>query len=144
MRGEEAKQISFFVIYSISYAFMLIKNHKIHPLLLALPSALRARMDVLGHSQCDVSAITGVPQPQISRVLNGARKRLTPAMQELCIYAQLECDCDNSSFSSDPARDVVNLLQNMIGDSAPAAEKMKAVLRSLAPLLADYRRQPAP
>lgn len=138
MQGEETKQISFFVTYSISYVFMPIKDHKIHPLLLALPSALRARMDVLGHSQCDVSAITGVPQPQISRVLNGARKRLTPAMQELCIYAQLECD--NSSFSSNPARDVVNLLQNMIGDSAPAAEKMKAVLRSLAPLLADYRR----
>lgn len=105
----------------------------------ALPAALRARMDVLGHSQIEVSEITGVPQPQISRALNGGRKRPTPAMLELCRYASLETG--QLEAATGGAREVTLLMQHLIGDSAPAAAHMKALLRSLAPLMADYRRR---
>lgn len=117
------------------------RKHKVHPALRALPGALRARMDSLGHDQKDVEAATGVPQPQISRALNGARKRLTEPMRELCRYAGI--DDGSPADASDVAQEVAILLKHMIGDSAPAAAHMKAVLRSLAPLMADYRRRTA-
>lgn len=120
---------------------MSTRKHDLHPALRALPGALRARMDVLGHAQIDVEAATGVPQPQISRALNGVRKRLTPPMRELCRYAGLD-DMSIPSVS-DASQEVAILLQHMIGDSAPAAAHMKGVLRSLAPLVADYRRRTA-
>ncbi|WP_202845040.1 helix-turn-helix domain-containing protein [Luteimonas saliphila] len=53
-----------------------------------LPSALKERMKAFGHTQCDVERLTGVPQPQISKVLKGARKRLTAPMKALCRYAE--------------------------------------------------------
>jgi transcriptional regulator with XRE-family HTH domain len=109
-----------------------------HPAMRALPAALRARMDSLGHHQSDVSERTGVPQPQISRALNGERKRLTPAMRELCRYAELGEGLPLSA--GETTEEVTALLQHLIGDSAPAAAHMKSVLRSLAPLMADYRR----
>jgi transcriptional regulator with XRE-family HTH domain len=115
------------------------RKHNVHPALRALPEALRARMDSLGHSQLDVEAVTGVPQPQISRALNGGRKRLTLPMRELCRYAGF--DSDSPPAAHDVAEEVAILLQHMIGDSAPAATHMKAVLRSLAPIMADYRRR---
>jgi len=105
----------------------------------ALPAALRARMDALGHSQIEVSERTGVPQPQISRALSGGRKRLTPAMRELCRYAELQDD--GNSEVGGVALEVTALLQHLIGDSAPAAAHIRSVLRSLAPLMADYRQR---
>lgn len=117
------------------------REHSVHPVLRALPGALRARMDSLGHNQMDVEAATGVPQPQVSRALNGVRKRMTPPMRELCRYAGIG---DGSSpVVSHGADEVAILLQRMIGESAPAAAHMKAVLRSLAPLMANYRRRTA-
>lgn len=109
-----------------------------HPVMRALPVALRARMDSLGHRQNDVVAHTGVPQPQVSRALNGERKRLTPAMQKLCQYAEIEKSLPTAA--SETTEEVAALLQHLIGDSASAAAHMKAVLRSLAPLMASYRR----
>lgn len=122
------------------YAYMPIGTQKLHPLMRALPAALRVRMDALGHSQMEVSALTGVPQPQISRALSGSRKRPTPAMLELCRYASLELG--KAEAASGAAREVTLLMQLLIGDSAPAAAQMKAVLRSLAPLMSDYRNRP--
>ena len=117
------------------------RKHSVHPALRALPGALRARMDSLGHSQAAVEAATGVPQPQISRALNGVRKRMTPPMRELCRYAGV--DDGSSPAVVHGAEEVAILLQRMIGDSAPAAAHMKAVLRSLAPLMANYRGRTA-
>jgi hypothetical protein len=118
---------------------MHIRKHDKHPVMSALPGALRARMDSLGHDQIDVEAATGVPQPQISRALNGTRKRLTPPMIKLCRYAELG---DGVSPGPDTVvQELSVLLQHVIGDSASAAAHMKAVLRSLAPIMADYRRR---
>lgn len=96
-------------------------------------------MDALGHSQIDVYEHTGVPQPQISRALKGVRKRATPAMLKLCRYALLEPD--SGSAASAAVRELTGLVQHLVGDSAPAASHMKALLRSLAPLMAEYRNR---
>lgn len=108
----------------------------------SLPAALGARMTALGHSQVDVSALTGVPQPQISRALQGTRKRLTPEMEKLCRYACL--GEKESEDVGDTAREAILLMRQLIGDSTLAAAHMKAVLRSLAPLMADYRQRTSP
>lgn len=113
--------------------------HDVHPAMRNLPGALRAQMERLGHDQKDVEIRTGVPQPQISRALNGVRKRLTQPMRELCRYADI--DCDSLTLAISEAGDIAALLQEMVGTSAPAASQMRIVLRSLAPLLADYRRR---
>lgn len=105
----------------------------------ALPAALRARMESLGHTQLQVYERTGVPQPQISRALNGSRKRLTPAMLELCRYASLREA--GAVVADSAAHEVTALVQHLIGNSEPAAAHMKAVLRSLAPLLAEFRER---
>jgi hypothetical protein len=39
------------------------------------------------------------------------------------------------------AHEVTALVQHLIGNSEPAAAHMKAVLRSLAPLLAEFRER---
>lgn len=118
------------------------KPQSFHPLMRSLPAALGARMTALGHSQIEVSAATGVPQPQISRALRGARKRLTPDMEKLCRYALLGVDAP--ADVSDTALEVTLLMRQLIGDSTQAAAHMKAVLRSLAPLIADYRQRTSP
>lgn len=121
---------------------MLKRPETFHPQMRALPAALRGRMTVLGHTQNEVSALTGVPQPQVSRALRGERKRLTPAMMELCRYALM--DTDEAVRVGDTALEVTLLMRQLIGDSALAAAQMKAVLRSLAPLMADYRQRTSP
>lgn len=109
------------------------------PLMRSLPAALRARMIALGHSQLEVAALTGVPQPQISRALQGSRKRLTPEMEKLCRYACI--GAKGPADVNDAALEVTLLVRQLIGDSAVAAAHVKAVLRSLAPLMADYRQR---
>ena len=108
----------------------------------SLPAALGERMIALGHSQVEVSSLTGVPQPQISRALKGARKRLTPDMEKLCRYALL--NAEDPAVVGDVALEVTLLMRQLIGDSTLAAAHMKAVLRSLAPLMADYRQRTSP
>lgn len=132
---------SFTKNYAIKYAYMPQNQQTIHPLMRALPAALRARMDALGHTQMQVYEETGVPQPQISRALTGTRKRLTPSMLTLCRYALL--DPDKVSTTSAAVSDLMGLIQHLVGDSAPAAAHMKALLRSLAPLMAEYRNSTA-
>jgi len=121
---------------------MLKKLQSFHPLMRSLPAALGARMIALGHSQVEVSAFTGVPQPQISRALQGARKRLTPDMEKLCRYALLSAE--EPEVVGDTALEVTLLMRQLIGDSTLAAAHMKAVLRSLAPLMADHRQRTSP
>jgi predicted XRE-type DNA-binding protein len=76
--------------YAIKYAYMPKRASTVHPLMAQLPDALRARMKAKNHEQKDVKRITGVPQPVISKVLAGQRKRATRPMLELCRYAGLD------------------------------------------------------
>lgn len=98
-----------------------------------LPSALRARMDVNGHTQKDVEAATGVPQPQISRVLNGQRKRPTEAMKRLCLYAELEA----REESATSLVELTELLQRVVAGGPAVTACAKGVLESLTLLLGN-------
>jgi transcriptional regulator with XRE-family HTH domain len=102
------------------------------PAMLRLPEALRRRMQALGHTQSDVHAVTGVSQPQISKALNAHRKRLTEPMRALCHYADLEVAQEQPPALAELAQ----LLQTLVDGNPAAADCVKGVLKSLAPLVA--------
>lgn len=119
--------------YAIYYAYMPIRVRQIDPRMARLPEALRERMRTLGHVQTDVSAATGVPQPQISRALAGARKRPTPPMLELCRYADVE-----PPDSQGHVRAIEVLVQQLmasVGNKPGAAQTVRGVLENLIPLV---------
>lgn len=91
-----------------------------------------------GHTQKDVETATGVPQPQISRALKGFRKRPTQAMRKLCQYAGIDFGDNRDSPS---LAELVELLQNVAAGSPVAAECVKGMLQSLAPLAARASRE---
>jgi len=93
-------------------------------------------MKQLGHIQGDVSKVTGVPQPQISRALAGRRKRLTEPMRALCRYACLDIEDSSTQASSD---DLIRLVRDLAGDSPAAASALHGVLSSIAPLIRKNR-----
>lgn len=102
-----------------------------NPLMARLPAALRERMQANSHTQKDVEKATGVPQPQVSRAIKGLRKRPTEAMQKLCRYAFIEDDDSGTPTLAE----LSVLLQKIVGGNPAAAECVKGVLQSLAPLL---------
>jgi len=119
--------------YAIKYADMPNQKSAIDPAMLRLPLALQERMRALDHTQGDVSIATGVSQPQISKALNGRRKRLTTSMRILCRYAGLEV----AHQEHPPALvELTQLLQTLVDGNPGAAECVKGVLKSLAPLVA--------
>ncbi|WP_165782358.1 helix-turn-helix domain-containing protein [Solilutibacter silvestris] len=101
--------------------------------MIQLPAALRARMNASGHTQNDVEKETGVPQSQISRALNGQRKRPTNEMLKLCRYADL-C-IENESV---PVLEELSKLLEQIASGGPVATACaRGILGSLALLLRD-------
>lgn len=91
-------------------------------------------MDVNGHTQMDVEIATGVPQPQISRALNGQRKRPTGAMRKLCQYAELEIG-EIGEGSATSLVELTELLQRLVAGGPATTACTKGVLESLALLL---------
>jgi transcriptional regulator with XRE-family HTH domain len=86
-----------------------------------------------GHTQKDVERLTGVPQPQVSRALNGLRKRPTKAIRKLCDYAFIGGD----HAASPTFAELSALLQEIVAGHPAAAECVKGVLQSLAPLVTN-------
>lgn len=125
------------VKYAIKYAFMPNKLTPIHPWIAQLPAALRARMDANEHTQKDVEYATGVPQPQISRALNGQRKRPTEAMRKLCRYAELKVEGKDAP----PMAELVGLLQRVVAGGPAATICAKGVLENLAWLLGNSAKR---
>lgn len=91
-----------------------------------LPAALRSRMQALGHRQNDVVKATGVPQPQISKVLKGIRKRKTLAIEPLFQYAF-------NDLKGGASRDagLTELFHRVVSQSPAAAECVRNILQSL-------------
>lgn len=115
---------------------MPISRANVDPLLLRLPAALQARMAELGHNQMEAAKAAGVSQSDVSRALNGQRKRLTEPMRRLCQYANVHADTAPDAEHS--IAELSQLLRRVIGDNPHAAPQLSAVLHSLAPLLATY------
>jgi transcriptional regulator with XRE-family HTH domain len=102
------------------------KPSAIDPVMAQLPAALKARMKEKGHVQEDVERITGIPQPQISKVLKGCRKRLTEPMRLLCRYACLEIE-----EAGPDTLELSQLLQRVVESSPAAADCVRTILQSL-------------
>lgn len=118
---------------------MPTKSAPTHPWIAQLPAALRARMDANEHTQKDVAKATGVPQPQVSRALNGQRKRPTEAMRKLCRYAELEMESNDAP----PIAELVGLLQRVVAGGPEATTCAKGVLENLALFLGNSaKREP--
>lgn len=109
------------------------RTHSTNPHLLDLRVALREAMRVRGHTQLDVSRLTGMPQSQISRFLRGGGKRLTPHLSALCTYADF--DPETHSMGADANSELSQLLREVIGDNAAAAQALLVVVKALAPAL---------
>lgn len=104
-----------------------------------IQAALRAAMERNGHSQPDVSKVTGVSQSNISRLLAGQRKRVTGSVRKLCQYAGL--DAKGAASEPDAQRRLSQAVRQAIGDNPHAALALASVIDSLAPLLRTF--QPA-
>jgi len=120
----------------VEYADMPVKTQHQHTLLRQLPAALSARMKADGLTQERLSQLLSIGQPQISRALAGRRKRLTEPMRALCRYANLMTE-DQSA--NDMQAKLNALVQDLVGDSPPAAKMVENVLLSLAPALEALR-----
>lgn len=88
-----------------------------------------------GHTQIDVFEATKVPQSQVSRVLAGKRKRLTPAIVRLCQYAGI--DLEMALPASSESRELAKLVEQLAGTSPAMARAIRQVLSTLAPFLHD-------
>lgn len=100
-----------------------------------LPAALDARMKAFGHKQGDVERLTGVPQPQISKVLKGTRKRLTEPMEALCRYAETGEGVSADTRISALAAQLVW----MVAQQSSRKEAVKSVLEGLIALIAPTK-----
>lgn len=99
-------------------------------------------MERNGHSQPEVSKVTGVSQSNISRLLAGERKRVTECVKKLCHYAGVDAETDAPTM--DAHRRLSQALRGAIGDNPQAALALASVIESLAPLLRSYRPPSVP
>lgn len=104
--------------------------------------AISQKMAALGHTQPDVSKLTGVSQGEVSRILAGHRKKVTGPVLALCKYAEFDAD-------SGPQPDGAELrlsqaVRGAIGDNPAAAQALTRILEALAPVLRTYRSDTFP
>lgn len=90
-------------------------------------------MEARDHTQVDISKLTGMPQSQISRFLGGGGKRMTPHLFALCEYAEISHEAH--STDAEDHSELSQLLREVIGDNAAAAQALLAVVKALAPVL---------
>ncbi len=102
-----------------------------------IQSALRVAMGRNQHSQPDVAKVTCVSQSNISRLLAGQRKRVTPSVRKLCQYAGL--DAETGQPEVDAHRRLSQALSGAIGNNPHAALTLASVIESLAPLLRIFK-----
>lgn len=92
-----------------------------------LVEELKRSRAIQGKSQAELSAATGVPQYQISRILGGRVKRHTPALLCLCKHARVKLE---GVRREDPAgRRLIELA--LIGSWDGSLEKAKKIAHLL-------------
>ena len=128
--------------YAIRYADMPNRRHHTDPRMAEIRSALKTAMERNGHSQPEVSKLTGVSQSNISRLLAGERKRVTKCVKKLCHYAGLDAETDAPTL--DAHRRLSQALRGAISDNPQAALALASVIESLAPILRNYRPPSVP
>lgn len=94
------------------------------------------------HTQIQVSQQSGMSQGQLSRFLAGGGKRMTDHLWALCKYAELDA-VSHRALPNDQ-QELSQLLSEVIGDNASAAQALLAVVHALAPVLRSLPRSSAP
>lgn len=107
--------------------------HRTDPFLAELRTAVRRVMKEKSHTQEQVSSLAGITQGHLSRFLAGGGKRMTDHLWELCKYAEL--DVVSHRELPKGQQELSQLLSELIGDNATAAQALLAVVQALAPVL---------
>jgi transcriptional regulator with XRE-family HTH domain len=113
------------------------KKHKKDPRIQAVQVALQRRMASSGDMQNEVAIKVGVSQSDVSRVLNGQRKRFTKVIARLCQYAEL--DMLESPVLGAAEDQLSQSVRRAIGDNPAAAIALSHIIESLTPLLRAYQ-----
>lgn len=93
------------------------------------------------HTQMQVCEWVGLSQSQLSRFLAGGGKRLSRNMLGLCKYAKVDPVLHRGKGGD--RQELSQLLSEVIGDNAAAAEALLAVVQALAPVLRSLPHAPA-
>lgn len=75
----------------------------------------------------------GIKQSQVSRFLSGQRKRITPTIQRICQYADVELS--SASVVSPAHERVSQTMRRVLGDNRHAADLLAQIVEAVAPLL---------
>jgi transcriptional regulator with XRE-family HTH domain len=99
----------------------------------ALPR-IRAVMQQRGHTQKDVEVLTGVAQSQLSKLLGGRRRRVTPDVQRIFQYAGIG-ETPAATEHAELAR-LSRTIRRAVGNNTRRARLVIRVIEALAPTLA--------
>jgi len=86
-------------------------------------------------TETKLSELTGIAQPQISKLLSGMRKRWSAPIAELCQYAKISIPVASSPSAADQR--LSRALRQALGnhDDPRAAEILARVIEALAPAM---------
>lgn len=94
-----------------------------------------------GHTQLDVASLTKQAQSQVSRLLSGRRSRVTPAVREICRYANIDIDAAPPPSASEQR--LSQAVRQAVVDNPRGAEVLARILEAVGPVLTLLRDPPA-
>lgn len=102
-------------------------------------AAIQHYIDANGLTLSELAALSGVAQPQISKILTGVRKRWSSDIEKLCQYAKIDIPSSRPAIASEQrlSRALRRALGNL--DDARAMDIMTRVVEALTPALAALR-----
>jgi hypothetical protein len=112
---------------------------KLDPRIERIRAALRDYVLAVRGRQMSIEKATGVKQYTISRFISGRRRKLSPAIEAVCKYAEIETD---SGIGKDGDNARLKAALSKVWDGRPETAELIAVLiESLGPILLALRRQ---
>lgn len=115
--------------------------HATDPFIAQIRIAVRAHMVANKHTQNQVVKLTGMPQSQLSRFLNGGGKRMTRHLQALCDYAKIPHKPHVQPTIVE--QQLSQVLREAIGDNPAAAQALTRIVQVLTPVLRHLPPQAA-
>lgn len=99
----------------------------------AARAQLRAYLAHEGHSEMELSRISGIPQYTISRFLTGRIKSLTPDVKAFLIYANIGIEQNAEKLCNEPL--IQQALGNAWDGTAEGMTRIAMTINALAPIL---------
>lgn len=111
------------------------------PRVIAASTAVRAYIEEEDISVSELARRANVGQTQISKLLNGRRKRWSADIQKLCQYAHIELDSGPAPWWEHTR--LANAVKQALGDDARATDVLAGVIEAMVPALTALRSTPA-